>query len=77
MPVGMLSALFGCKTFSEIGIPLKRFVVPYGYGERFRSADEDDEFLSARYRSIEQVPLEQEVVLSQDRHDDDGVFTPL
>jgi len=73
----MLSALFGNKTFSEIGVPLKRFVVSYGDGKRFRRADKDDEFLSARYRSIEQVPLEQEVVLSQDRHDNDGIFTSL
>ena len=77
MRAGRLSALFGSKTFPETGISLKRFVVAYGDGKSFRRADKDDEPFSARYRSIEQVSLEQEVVLSQDRHDDDGIFTSL
>ena len=69
--------LLSRKTFPEIGIPLKRFVVPYGDGKRFLRADEDDELLSPRHRGIDEVSLKKEVVLRQDRHDDNRILAAL
>lgn len=65
------------EEFFELRIALLGLVVPDGNGERFFRADEDDKFFPPRNGSIEKVPLEQQIMLRQDRHDDHGIFAAL
>ena len=59
-----------------MSVPQLGFVVFYGDGKRLLGPYEDHQFLCPRNAGVDQVPLEEEVVLGQDREDNGRVLAP-
>ena len=58
-------------------IPLRHGHVVDGICDSLLCPDKDQYPLRTGYPGIDEVPLQHHVVAHQDRHDHDGVFTPL
>ena len=62
---------------AEVGGAEFRLGVAHGHGVGSGFADDENLFLSARDRGVDQVSLKHHEVRFEQRHDDDGVFRAL